>query len=242
MYKAYLDNNVIVDIEEGKYSVEQFLKKYDYAYYFSQAHIEELLEAKGNPKISQSGRLNLLSKLCGKNHILTGVDDIPEFFDKEPIEMYNLAANTTYLLRQLIHQAVNQYDEIALKVRQELGFDTKQFNNESPENVLSIIDNRMKETSGIDLYSYLTRTEAIMGKPLYHTLMQLIDMANYWGDKKTNRSDVARLYDSSHAYFAQSCDVLVTNDKKMSRKVKVVYSFLNVKTQVVSAYDFLRNQ
>ena len=97
----------------------------------------------------------------------------------------------------------------------------------------------MKETSGIDLYSYLTRTEAIMGKPIYHTLMQLIDMANYWGDKKTNRSDVARLYDSSHAYFAQLCDVLVTNDTKMRMKVKAIYSFLNVKTKLVSAFDFL---
>lgn len=63
MFKAYLDNNVIVDIEDGKYSVEQFLNKDGYAYYFSQAHIEELLEAKGNPKISQSGRLNLLSNM-----------------------------------------------------------------------------------------------------------------------------------------------------------------------------------
>lgn len=239
MFKAYLDNNVIVDIEDGKYSVEQFLNKDNYAYYFSQTHIEELLEAKDNPKVSQSGRLNLLSKLCGKNHILTGVDSAPEFFDKEPSEMYRLLDTP---LRQLIIQAVNQFEGLSLKVRQELDFNTLHFNNEAPEKVLSIIDNRMKEKSGIDLYSYLTRTEATMGKPIYHTLMQLIDMANYWGDKKTNRSDVARLYDSSHAYFAQICDVLVTNDKKMSMKVKAVYSFLNIRTRVVSADDFLRNQ
>ena len=64
-------------------------------------------------------------------------------------------------------------------------------------------------------------------------------MANYWGEKKTNHSDVARLYDSSHAYFAQLCDVLVTNDMKMGMKVKAVYSFLNVKTMVMSANEFL---
>lgn len=240
MYKAYLDNNVIIDIEEGKYSVEQFLNKYNYAYYFSQAHIEELLEATGNPKVSQIGRLSLLSKLCGKNNILTGVADVPEFFDKEPIEMYNLAG-ITYHIRQLIHQAVNQYDEIAPRARQELGFDTLQFNNESPENVLRLIDKRLKETSGIDLITYLKETEAYMGRALYHTLMQLIDMANYWGDKKTSHSDIARMYDSSHAYFAQLCDVLVTNDKRMGMKVKAVYSFLNVKTNIVSVDGFLRN-
>ena len=240
MYKAYLDNNIIVDIEDGKYSVEQFLSKNNYAYYFSQAHIEELLEAKGNPKVSQIGRLNLLSKLCGKNNILTGVTDVPEFFDKEPVEIYNLAG-ITYHIRQLIHQAVNQYDEIAPRVRQELGFDTLQFNNETPENVLRLIDKRLKETSDIDLITYLKDTEAYMGTALYHTLMQLIDMANYWGDKKTIHSDVARLYDSSHAYFAQICNVLVTNDKRMNMKIKAIYSFLNVRTRVVSADDFLCN-
>lgn len=239
MYKAYLDNNIIVDIEDGKYSVEQFLNKDDYAYYFSQAHIEELLEAKDTPKVFQSGRINLISKLCGKNHILTGVDSVPEFFDKKPSEMYRLLDTP---LRQLIIQAVNQFEGIALKVRQELDFDTLHFNNESPENVLRIIDNRMKEKSGIDLYSYLMRTEAFMGKPIYHTLIQLIDMANYWGDKKTNRSDVARMYDASHAYFAQICDVLVTNDKKMCMKVKAIYYFLNVKTKVLTANDFFHSK
>lgn len=74
MYKAYLDNNIIVDIEDGAYTIEQFLNKNNYSYYFSQAHLEELLEAKDNPKVSQEGRLNLLAKLCGRNHILTGVD------------------------------------------------------------------------------------------------------------------------------------------------------------------------
>lgn len=240
MIKVYLDNNIIVDIEDGKILVDLFLNRGDCAYYFSQAHIEELLEAKDNPKVSQRGRLNLLSKLCGRNHILTGVGDIPEFFDKEPLEMYNLSCNT-YLVRQLINQSVNQFEALALNVRQELGFDTIQFNNEFPNNVLNLIDRRMKKKLGINLIAYLKKTEANMGKSLYHTLMQLVDMANYWGDKKTNHSNVARLYDASHAYFAQLCDILVTNDRRMSMKVQAIYSFLGVKTRVISADDFLQN-
>ena len=80
-----------------------------------------------------------------------------------------------------------------------------------------------------------------MGQSIYHTLIQLIDMANYWGDKKTNHSNVARLYDAAHAYFAQICDVLITNDKKMIMKVRAVYSFLGVKTKVMTAEEFLYN-
>ena len=67
----------------------------------------------------------------------------------------------------------------------------------------------------------------------------MIDSANYWGDKKTSHSNVARLYDASHAYFAQICDVLVTNDKRMRAKTKAVYSFLDVNTNVVSTNEYL---
>lgn len=236
MYKVYLDNNIIVSIEDGEYSVEQFLSKNDYVYYFSQAHFEELLEAKNNPPISQTERLNLISKLSKKNRIITGVGFTPELFDKEPAEMFRLVDTP---IRQMIDQAVNKDDKSALSFRQKLGLDAKILNNQSPEMVLSIINNRMKERIGLDIFSYLKETEAINGRAMYHTLMQLIDMANYWGDKKTDHSNVARMYDAAHAYFAQICDVLVTNDKKMSKKVQAIYSFLNVKTKVVNACDFL---
>lgn len=63
-------------------------------------------------------------------------------------------------------------------------------------------------------------------------------MANYWSDKKTSHSDIARLYDASHAYSAQICDVLVSNDRKMRYKIKAIYSFLGVKTIVLSTQEF----
>jgi len=69
--------------------------------------------------------------------------------------------------------------------------------------------------------------------------VHLLFMANYWGDVKTDHSEVARLSDASHAYSALICDVLVTNDKRMRAKVKSVYSFLGVKTEVVSGREYL---
>ena len=92
------------------------------------------------------------------------------------------------------------------------------------------------------LLTYLGATEAYGGKPLYHTLFNLIDAANYWGDKKTAHSNVARLYDAAYTYFAQVCDVLVTNDKRMRVKTKAVYSFLGVKTRVLSVDEFLEDR
>ena len=236
MKKAYLDNNVYIDIEMGNLRVEQFMSKKGYAYYFSDAHMNELLEAKGNERVSQEGRLRLISKICGRNNILTGGYDKPEIFEKEPIEMYIICDNP---LRKFIAQQVNTDDGAFLELRQRLGFDSTVFNNESPDRVLEMIDERVKqEFEDLDLLTYLGATEAYGGKALYQTLFNLIDSANYWGDKKTAHSNVARLYDAAHAYFAQVCDVLVTNDKRMRAKTKAVYSFLGVKTRVVSVDEF----
>ena len=235
--KVYLDNNILVDIEAGKYSVDMFLSIPDAAYYYSDAHMNELLEAKGNPKVSQEGRLRLISKLCGSNNILTGGFNAPEIYEKEPVEMYRLCDTP---LRAFIAQQVNTGDDLFMELRDRLDFDSTIFNNVSPEQVLEMIDEKVKEKfDNLDLLTYLRATEAFGGKPLYHTLFNLIDSANYWGDKKTAHSNVARLYDAVHAYFAQVCDVLVTNDKRMRAKTKAVYSFLGVKTKVVSTNDYL---
>lgn len=239
MIKAYLDNNVYVDIEMGNLHAEQFLSKKGYAYYFSDAHMNELLEAKGNERVSQEGRLRLISKICGRNNILTGGYDKPEIFEKEPIEMYRLCDNP---LRKYIAQQVNTDDGMFQELRQRLGFDCTIFNNESPDRVLEMIDERTKQNLNMGLLAYLGATEAYGGKPLCHTLFNLIDAANYWGDKKTAHSNVARLYDAAHAYFAQVCDVLVTNDKRMRAKTKAVYSFLGVKTRVLSVDEFLEHR
>ena len=234
--KAYLDNNVLVDIESGKYSVDSFLSIPDIAYYYSDAHINELLEAKGNPKVSQEVRLRLISQLCGCNNTLTGGFEAPEIYEKEPEEMYRLCDTP---LRAFIAQQVNSGDDLFMKLRKKLDFDSTIFNNVSPELVLEMIDERVKKKLNIDLMTYLKATEAFGGKPLYHTLFNLIDSANNWGDKKTSHSNVARLYDAAHAYFAQICDVLVTNDKRMRAKTKTVYSFLGVNTSVVSTNEYL---
>ena len=127
--KVYLDNNVLVDIEGGKYSADTFLSIPDVSYYYSDAHMNELLEAKGNPKVSQEGRLGLITKLCGRNNILTGVCDVPEIYEKDPVEMYKIC---DIPLRAYIAQQVNTGDELFAELRERLGFDSTVFNNVNP--------------------------------------------------------------------------------------------------------------
>lgn len=234
--RVYLDNNVLIDIVQGKLNEEEFLSKPNTEYYYSDAHLGELLEARGNPKVSQEGRLDLISRLCGQNCILSGVLNDPEFIQKDVREMYRIADTP---LRSVINSMAAKGANILEKVRIELDFESRQFNNESPEKVLGIIDERMKEKLGIGLIPYLLSSEAFGGKVLYYTLLNIIDTANYWGDDKTDHSEVARLYDASHAYSAIICDALVTSDRRMMAKVKAIYSFLGIKTKVLSVKEYL---
>ena len=73
--------------------------------------------------------------------------------------------------------------------------------------MLPVIDERMKDRLSLGYLEYLYRTEAI-GRALYGTLMNMVDMANYWGDVKTDHSEVARLSDASHAYLASALDTV----------------------------------
>lgn len=235
--KVYLDNNVLVDLENGKYGLSDFLSIQNAEYYYSEAHINELLEAIGNPKVSQKDRLELISDICGDNHILSGVFGPPEIFHKSAAEMYKLV-DTPF--RRIINEIALSGGDVFDRVRHQLGFDSKTFNNEKPREVLRILDNRMSEKLQIGLLQYLRDSEALSGKPLFCTLLNILDTANYWRDSKTSHSNVARLNDASHAYYAQVCDVLVTNDKRMIAKVKAIYLFLGINTKVLSVKEFLK--
>ena len=238
--KVYLDSNVLIEIENNSLLEQSLMSIEDNAYFYSSAHVEELVVATDVSKVSHLERLMLIKRICGDRYILSKPNAIPEFFKKEPSDEYQLLSSPDmFFWRQQIQNTVNSKENSIVLFRELLGFDANQFNNEKPESVLRIIDDRMKGKFGIDLVSYLQQTEGVSGRPLYVTLIQLIDMAKYWGDVKTQHSNMARQYDASHAYFAQICDILVTNDKRMRKKVQAVYSFLNVGTKVVSMDEFL---
>ena len=236
--KVYLDNNVLVDIEDGKNNLSDFITIQHVEYYYSEAHLNELLEASSNPKVSQNGRLELINKLCGNNLILAGVLNPPEFYSKSPVDMYHIV-NTPFIRK--INRIVSGSTDLFQSIRQQLGFDSKSFNNVKPEDVLPMLDARMREIFHVDLIQYLSLSEGDAGRPLFCTLLNIIDTANYWADKNTSHSNIARLNDASHAYFAQICDVLVTNDKRMITKVKAIYAFLGIRTSVMNVHDFLKS-
>lgn len=240
--KVYLDNNVIVGIEEGDYSLSLFTSLPCAEYYYSAAHVEELIEGKDNPKISVERRLATISDLTGTNHILNGYQD-PEFFPKSIQEMYALACSPLHtMLREHINNSTNNFNVDNDRFLEILRLKRIEVNNIRTCDIFSEIERRLLEADDpadrISVGEYLKRSEAV-GRSLYCTLFNLLDFACFHKDKPTSHSNIARMHDASHAYYAQLCDVFVSDDKRMRYKTEAVYHYLGVKTWVMSGTDFV---
>ena len=240
--KVYLDNNVIVGIEEGDYNLSSFTSLPCAEYYYSATHLEELLEGKDNPKISVERRLATISNLTGSNHILNGFQD-PEFFQKPIQDMYALACSPLHaMLRQRINNATNNFNVDNDRFLEILRLKRIEVSNIKTCDIFSEIDRRLLEADNpadrISVKEYLKRSEAV-GRSLYCSLFNLLDFACFHKDKPTSHSNIARMHDASHAYYAQLCDVFVSDDKRMRYKTEAVYHYLGVKTLVMSGSDFV---
>lgn len=88
------------------------------------------------------------------------------------------------------------------------------------ERVVSISNNE-----NATIYEYFT------------TAYLLLDLIGFRSDKlpKSTDSHLNIRTDADHAFFASSCDYLVTNDKNLALKAKVLYKKFNVFTQVLMA-------
>lgn len=241
MQKAYLDNNILVDIEYGNLKLAGFLSYRDICYYFSSAHIEELIKGEGIEKLSIGKRLKLIEQLTKTNCILSGFIQ-PEFVSLTPQQLYDRTRHgLTNIMREIVNSSVMNFNIDREKFMEYLKINKKEINNIPPQDILLTINEALFQYMNINLDAYIQRTEAI-GYTLYYTLFNLLDFCGYHTDKQTENSDVARLHDSFHAFSAQICDILVSEDKRMRYKTKAVYSYLGIKTKVLSMSEFLSNK
>ena len=235
--KIYLDNCVIVDIEKGKYSLSDF-KKEGYEYYYSSTHFDELRRGLANNPNLKGTRLNTIGQLCGTNYI---APDAPGFImcaeQKEPVEVFKQLEMLGSLIKKC-ERIADSFHPDRDGILQELSMKRIEVGNIKEERIFEVVDEKMRNSVdrfGID--EYLEMSEAYTGRATFITLFNLLDAACYWKDDKS----LNRIYDASHAYFAQCCDILVTNDKRLSIKAKAVYHYLNIKTKVFSGETFLKD-
>ena len=216
MAVCYLDNNVLVEIEQGNISASTFLSIQN-SKYFSPSHIDELIEGEGIGKLSIEGRLKLIEDLTTNNYILPGFPN-PELYERNPFQVYQDEKSPfNSCIRQLTNQAMSNFildrDEFLsiVKLRK------IEVNNIPSQDILIKLDNILSKYMNISIPELLLRSEA-MGRTVFGTLFNLLDLACYYKDKQTEHSNIARFHDASHAYFAQLCDVFVSEDKRMRFK------------------------
>lgn len=241
MTKVYLDNNVLVDIECGSYNLSDFLKYENVEYYFSSSHIDELIEGRRLKSLSVNNRLSLIEKLCNTNYILPG-NILPEIYPMSPQRVYEIGNSPlTMLLHNKINEAVSNIIVDREKFLEILRIKKVEINNIPPQSILKELDNALITHANISIESYLKTSEAIIGLTIFDTLFNLLDSVCYYKDKQTEHSNIARLHDAFHAYYAQLCDYFVSQDKRMRNKTEAVYRYLGIKTTTLSTTDYLKD-
>jgi hypothetical protein len=144
-------------------------------------------------------------------------------------------------MRNQLKQAATNLNPDSRKFLEALQKETKEINNIPSDKIFDVIDKQLSKAMNprnrIQTSAYLALTEA-KGRAVYGSLFNWLDAFCFYKDKKTDHSNIGRMYDASHAYHAQLCDILVTNDKRMKYKTEAVFHYMGVKTKVMNENDF----
>ena len=128
------------------------------------------------------------------------------------------------------------------KFREQLNIDPLRINNYSPKEVINQIDSNKSAMGGFTLLELIEKGIEIHpdGKDMslhnrFAGVFEILDLVGFWKDRYSEKSNYARLWDSSHAYFSTFCDYFISDDRRTRNKAKVVFELYNVETKVISS-------
>ncbi len=250
MIKVYLDNNIVVDIEEGEKNLSSILETNeikDPKIYFSSAHLREASEIKAETLQKRADRLGMrfktLSDLTDNNylHMIHPDNTIYEGIET-PIEVFNTITETPTdnTIKKFVNLISEEHKNI---LREAIGIDMRRINNYTVEDVIDQVTKQHKALDGLSILGIVEGS--IENNPqgdemgIYNRfvgIFEFLDLLGYWKDKYTSKSNYARFCDSIHCYYASHCDILISNDKRMRYKSKVMYSLFGFETAVIDPY------
>ena len=148
--KVYLDNNLIVGIENGEFDLISFKTIADVEYFYSAAHIDELIEGEHLQKLSVEKRLLTIEQLAGINHILNGTQT-PEFYPKSAKEIYDISHTPWAMkLRASMNVCLNAFNPDREKFMEILKLNKIEVNNIKPCEIINEIDKRLQQADNYD--------------------------------------------------------------------------------------------
>ena len=247
---AYLDNNIIVDIERDVLSISELNKlteKDITKFYYSMSHIFEANEITASSKTELNERLSkrfkIITKITKNNYLERVLPSNKVIRNKyEPFHIYQ-SINQVSSARNSMKQMVNNTsEEDKQKFRQQLNIDPLRINNYSPKEVIEQIDSNKVAMGGYTLFELIEKGIEMHpdGKNMslhnrFAGVFEILDLVGFWKDKYNEKSNYARLWDASHAYFSTFCDYFISDDKRTRYKTRVVFDLYNIKTKVISS-------
>lgn len=249
--RVYLDFNIIVSIIKKDISLDYVLKNInvsdEYELPFSSAHIYEVDNITANDsKIRLKHIVEHLKMLKILTNSLYLYHELPTnnvlSLNESPFEVYKTITEGIIDCKPIFRNMVNVVsDEQKDDLRASLGLDKRHLNNYNPQEVIKHLDTKIigLGMSCLELIEYgITLHPDGKSFGLHNRfagIFELLDMFGYWTDKITTSSNVARLWDSSHCYFASFCDYFVSDDKRTRNKAQVAYDIYGLKTKILSS-------
>lgn len=256
LMKIYLDHNLIVYLRNNSShrlsdAIEKF-KKNDCDFIFSPAHIEEIAVSFMRHDASKEivdNDLLFLTTLCNKNSLRPATRDKVLYGTEYPRDCYK---------RVIEHYKSNDFAEffekIVIKDANENPLGTpKEMNNIAPEEVFNHINYVEMLLLSLRNNGLMTQSEAIANleawpnlniKDKFCALEHSVNLASNWLEKmgyyrENVKKSRSRLHDVSHIIYGRYANVFVSNDKKLLKKAKAIYSLLGISTSVLTIEEFI---
>lgn len=228
----YIDNNILIDYEEGKIVLP---RTESLKYYYSYVHIQELIESGVRFEQLKERRIQTIVELTGNKYCSNNIYSNVELSSQDPRAVLSTHQENEIpqLLMAMIREISNHWFDGRNPdtIMKYYGIEKSRINNYSPDEIVR------EYKDFIQSYVLLTSDGTLMAA--FQSLFNAMDLLGFWQDKITPRSIMARSYDANHSYFASACDYFVTNDKRTCNKANVLYYFYEMKTRAVSLMEFL---
>jgi hypothetical protein len=237
--KVYLDNNILISIEDGQIDINDLRSFFggDVQFVYSYCHLLELLASNDRFESLHKKRMETIRFVTEIRHISPDIDNDGQFIfeRKDPEFLLNIILANSIVFEQMkVNARMIEFDRE--RIIKELSIDKKRLNNYSEDEVISRLDESLSNRIGLGLVPLVDLTGQRLHEQIC-TIFNFLDHVGFWADVYTKKSSIARVYDSSHAYFASGCDYFISNDRKARMKSKVAYKFKNLHNTIVCGWD-----
>ncbi|MCA5932587.1 hypothetical protein LET06_16730 [Pectobacterium versatile] len=257
----YFDYQLVIYLQDGVNEqlskIVDDLKTKGSRFLFSPAHLEEIAVSCKRGTASDAlveDKIEFLTVLCGSNSLRATSLKKTEIYNELPICCYNRVIKYYHLndfAESLEHEVISDANNNPAG-------EPRIINNSSPEELfyhinyyeillLSLVKMQLitVEEMRYSLVGLLERQERSIIMNRHDVLEASVNIVANWLEKigyyrESIEKSRSRLHDVSHMIHASYCDIFVTNDNKLLNKTKAVYSFLTIKTRVLSMKEFIK--